>query len=187
MSRRFFRLIDDVYFPHRWHLATPIDRQGRKADCWDFTRGAPVRLKARLSVPIEETGQPLDYSEAGIMVPVVHVRLAAMLTELAPDDVQLFPVDIAGHPDQYLILVATRLIRCIDEPASKVRFWTPEHGVPDMVGQYIAVDNLHIDETKVGNAKVFRPEGWEVALIIAEEIKEALVRMKATGAKFEAV
>jgi len=34
--------------------------------------------------------------------------------------VQLIPVDIQGYPDQYLILVATKLIRCIDEKASKV-------------------------------------------------------------------
>lgn len=29
-------------------------------------------------------------------------------------------VTIKGHPDQYLLLVATKLPRCIDEKASKV-------------------------------------------------------------------
>jgi hypothetical protein len=56
-----------------------------------------------------------------------------------------------------------------------------------MVGQYYAVDDLHIDKAKVGKARVFRPEGWEVALIVAEDIKEALERMGATGARFEEV
>jgi hypothetical protein len=79
------------------------------------------------------------------------------------------------------------LIRCIDESASKVQFWKPEDGLPDMVGKYYAVDNLHIDSAKVGGAKVFRPEGWEVALIISREIKETLEALGTTGAKFEEV
>jgi hypothetical protein len=121
------------------------------------------------------------------MAPVVHVKVATVFSELAPDDVQLIPVDVEGQPDQYLILVATRLIRCIDEKASKVRFWTPEHGVPDKVGHSIAVDDLHIDKAKVGIAKVFRPEGWEVTLIVSEDIKDAMERMGATGTRFEEV
>jgi hypothetical protein len=51
----------------------------------------------------------------------------------------------------------------------------------------LGVDDLRIEKTKVGNAKVFRPEGWEVALIVAEEIKEAMERMGATGTRFEEV
>jgi hypothetical protein len=68
-----------------------------------------------------------------------------MFAELAPDDVQLIPVDVEGHPDQYLILVATRLIRCIDEKASRIRLWTHEDGVPHKVGQYASVRDLRID------------------------------------------
>jgi hypothetical protein len=83
--------------------------------------------------------------------------------------------------------VATRLIRCIDEQASKVQFWTPEDGVPEKVGQYWAVDDLHIDKAKVGNAKVFRPEGWEVALIVSGELKDAMEAMGATGTRFQEV
>jgi hypothetical protein len=56
-----------------------------------------------------------------------------------------------------------------------------------MVGKYYAVDNLHIDKSKVGDARVFRPEGWEVTLIVSGDIKEALERVGTTGAKFEEV
>jgi hypothetical protein len=187
MSQRFFKLADDVYVPHRWHLDTPIDHQGHKVHDWDFKRGTPVHVEGRLKIPIEIAGRPLDFSEAGIRVPVVHVKVASMLAERAPGDVQLIPADIEGQPDQYLVLVATRLIRCIDEEASEVSFWTPAHGVPEKVGQYMGVDRLRIDKVRVGNAKVFRPEGWEVALIISEELKDALERMGATGTRFEEV
>lgn len=187
MPERFFELHDDVHVPRRWHLDTPIDSQGREVNDWEFKRGMPMSIEGRLSIPIEVTGSPLDFSEAGVMVPVVHVKVASILMELAPDDVQLIPVDIEGQPDQYLILVATRLIRCIDEQASKVQFWRPEDGLPDMVGKYYAVDDLHIDKAKVGEAKVFRPEGWEVSLIVSGDIKEAIERIGATGARFEEV
>jgi hypothetical protein len=187
MAQRFFKLADDVYVPQRWHLATPIDSQGRKVHDWDFTRGTPVHVEGRLKIPIKIAGRPLDFSEAGLSIPVVHVKVASMLAERAPGDMQLIPADIEGQPDQYLVLVATRLIRCIDEAASEVSFWTPEHGVPDKVGQYMGVDRLRIDKAKVGNAKVFRPEGWEVALIVSEEIKDALERMGTTGTRFEEV
>jgi hypothetical protein len=187
MSQRFFKLADDVYVPHRWHLAMPRNHQGRKVDDAQFRIGTPVHIQERLRVPVEIAGKPLDFTEAGTGIPVVHVRVASMFEELAPDDVQLLPVDVEGHPDQYLILVATRLIRCIDEQASRIRLWTHEDGAPHMVGRYASVRDMRIDKTKVGSARVFRPEGWIVSLIISGEIKDALERMGATGTRFEEV
>jgi len=188
MSRRFFDLSDDVYVPHRWHLATPIDSQGHRVHDWDFKRGTPVHVPGgRLKIPIQVPGRPLAFSEAGLSIPVVHVKIASMLSELAPNDVQLIPADIEGQPDQYLVLVATRLIRCIDEKASRILLWTVEDGVPKKVGKYRDVRDLRIDKAKVADAQVFRPEGWQVVLIVSEEIKDALERMGATGTRFEEV
>lgn len=187
MTRRFFELADDVYIPHRWQLAMPRDSQGRKVAHGQFLAGAPVQIQERLRVPIEIAGNPLDFTEAGISIPVVHVRVASMFAELAPDDVQLIPVDVEGHADQYLILVATRLIRCIDEQASRIELWTHEDGVPHKVGQYFSVRDMRIDKSKVGSAKVFRCEGWSGPLIASEEIKNALEHIGATGPRFEEV
>ena len=187
MSKRYFELSDDVELPHRWHLAMPRDRQGLKVDDGQFMSGAPVHIQERLRIPIEIAGKPLDFTEAGISIPVVHVRVASMFAELAPDDVQLIPVNVDGHPDQYLILVATRLIRCIDEQASRIELWTHEDGVPHMVGQYSSVRDMRIDKAKAGSAKVFRLEGWTGPLIVAGELKDALDRMGATGTRFEEV
>ncbi|WP_224240402.1 imm11 family protein [Hyalangium gracile] len=187
MPERFFKLYDDVYVPRRWHLNTPIDSHGHEVHDWDFKRGTRVDITGRLRIPIESAGRPLDFSEAGIMIPVVHVRVASMLAERAANDVQLLPAEIDGYPDQYLVLVVTRLIRCIDEKASRIRLWTQEDGLPEKVGQYRDIRGLRIDKASVGNAQVFRPQGWEVTLIVSETIKDALDRMGATGTKFEEV
>jgi hypothetical protein len=187
MLKRFFKLADDVYVPHRWHLDTPRDRQGRQVDDGQFSLGMPVHITDRLRIPVEISGTSLDYTEANVGLPVVHVRVASMFTELAPDDVQLLPVDVEGQPDQYLILVATRLIRCIDEKASRIRLWTHENGIPSMVGRYASVRDMRIEKAKVGSAQVFRCEGWTSPLIVSGEIKDALERMGATGTRFEEV
>jgi hypothetical protein len=187
VSKRFFELYDDLHIRGRWQLKNPIDSAGRSVNDWDFRLGTPVRVEGRLKICLEHASRPLDFSETNSRIPLVHVKVAFVFSELAPSDVQLIPMDIEGQPEHYLILVATRRIRCIDEKASKVQFWQPEDGLPDKVGQYYAVDDLHIDKSKVGNAKVFRPEGWEGTLIISEDIKDALERMGATDTKFEEV
>jgi len=187
MPERFFALADDVNVPDRWDLGTPADSHGQKVDDRLFKRGEPVHVQERLRIPVEIAGRPLDYTEAGVGLPVVHVRVASLFAELAPDDVQLIPVDVEGHPDQYLILVATRLIGCIDEQASRIELWTHEDGVPHKVGQYFSVRDLRIDKTKVGGARVFRLEGWRSSLIVSGEIHDALERMGATGTRFEEV
>ena len=95
--------------------------------------------------------------------------------------------DVEGHPEQYLTLVATKLIRCIDEKASQVQLWRPEDGLPEKVGKYYSVDGMRVDKSKIGNAKVLRTEGWDIALIVSEDIKDALERIGATGTRFTEV
>ena len=187
MTKRFFRLADDLKVPHRWDLDTPKDSQGRQVDDGQFRLGLPVSTTGLLRIPVEVAGKPLDYTEAGIMIPVVHVRVASMFAELAPDDAQLIPVDVEGQSDQYLILVATRLIDCIDENASQFDRWTPEEGVLHRIRRYSIMYELHIDKAKAGSAKVLRCEGWTGPLIVSGEIKDALERMDATGTRFEEV
>lgn len=185
MAQRFFELYDDVYVPRRWHLDNPVDGKEREVDDpWQFTAGRAIQLSGRLKIPIEIEGRALDFTMAGLSIPVVHVRVANVFLELAGNDVQLIPVDIPGYPEQYLILVATCLIKCIDEKASKVQFWMPEDGLPHKVGTYYAVDDLHIDKSRVGDAKVFRLDGWRGTLIVSGDIKDALEGIGATGTKF---
>ncbi|EPX60714.1 hypothetical protein D187_001363 [Cystobacter fuscus DSM 2262] len=46
---------------------------------------------------------------------------------------------------------------------------------------------LRIAPTQVGDARIFRPWGWEIALIVSESIKEAMQGLGVTGARFEEV
>lgn len=188
MPRRFFKLYDDVYAPERWTLKGPVDAGGQEPDdVWQFTGGHPVKDPGQLYMHYDVPGQPLDYSHGGLDVPIVHARVAKVFAEQAPRDVQLIPVEVEGQSDPYFILVITRLVRCIDEEASRVRRWTPEDGIPWKVGQYRSIEDLYIDKTQVGDVQVFRPEGWEVVIIVSENLKDALERSQATGMTFTEV
>jgi hypothetical protein len=187
-SRRFFRLYDDVYFPERWHLTGPFDAQGQEPeDFWQFSIGEPVKDLGPLSMRYDVPGQPLDYSHGGVDVPIVHDRVAEVFRKLAPGDVQLIPVQVEEQSDPYFILVVTRLIRCIDENASRILRWTPEDEEPEKVGQIRSVRELHLDKSRIGDAQIFRPEDWDVEIIVSEEIKEALERIQASGVTFTEV
>ncbi|AKF78988.1 hypothetical protein MFUL124B02_00065 [Myxococcus fulvus 124B02] len=185
MPARFFELNENVQGGN-WYLGDIEKAPGQEVDDpWMFRAGRPIQVQGPLSAPINEPGKALDFCLAGVgLAPILHVKLATLFMEMAPDDVQTFPVSIKGQPDQYVILVARKLFRCIDEQASKVQFWDAEFAPPGREGTYYAVDDMRIDTSKVGNAKVFRVEGWDIPLIISADIKEALERLKPTGAKF---
>ncbi|WP_375744335.1 hypothetical protein NR800_05875 [Corallococcus interemptor] len=189
MPQRFFRLLDDVTLLGRWELGIPLDAGGREVeDPWMFREGRPVSPQQEMLVPVEHPGTPLDFSLAGFSTPVVSARVAAVFSERAAQDIQLVPVDVQGHEGPYVILVATRLIRCIDDEASEeVIRWTAQDGRPERVGQYRDVDGMRIDPAQVGEAQVFRTWGWSIALIVSEDIKLALERIRATGMQFTEV
>ncbi|MBJ6765017.1 hypothetical protein JGU66_30000 [Myxococcaceae bacterium JPH2] len=189
MAKRYFDLSDDVHIADRWYLGTPTDAEGHDQGSWLFMRGEPVEVKSRLRVPFYRAGKPLDFSlaDAGA-IPIVHVQVASLLKEMAPDGVQLFPVDIDQQPEQFCLVNVTRLVKCIDDQASEeVEYWMPEDGRPEKTGKYRAVAGMRIDPSKVGDAKIFRPWGWTIALIVSEEIKTALERIGTTGMKFREV
>jgi hypothetical protein len=189
MPERYFKLTDNMSVPGRWLLGALADIQGRPlSEPWVFTDGVPLADPGRLKLSSDVPGKALDFSLAADVIPVVHVRVASVFAELAPDDVQSFPVEVEGQPEQFRVLVATKLIRCIDDKATKeVLKWTPEDGRPEKVGEYRDVWGMRIDASQVGDAKVFRTWGWPIALIVREEIRDALERMGATGTEFEEV
>lgn len=189
MPARYFDLSEDVYIPGRWTLGHPLDALGRQLeDPWQFRVGAPAHLKEPVRIPIDHPGQSLDFSHAAFSHPVIHARAAAIFTEFAPKDVELIPVTLGSHPEPHFILNAVRCVKCIDDAASgEVLYWTEEDGLPDKVGTYFSVSGLRIDPSKVEGARIFRPWGWTVALIVSEDIQQALERAGVTGTTFKEV
>ncbi|EPX61952.1 hypothetical protein D187_009855 [Cystobacter fuscus DSM 2262] len=189
MTKRYFELYEDMSSPDRWVLDDTLDAQGQPVGARLYLNAVPIRFDGRLRVPILHPGSPLDFSlaDAGDF-PVVTEKVASTLAELAPDDVQLYPAEVDSRPEPYFLVNVARLVKCIDDETSEeVLYWKPEDNRPDLLGQYRSVGGMRIDPSKVGDAKVFRPWGWPPALLVAEDVKEALERTGATGLEFTEV
>ncbi|WP_164014838.1 imm11 family protein [Pyxidicoccus trucidator] len=188
MPKRYFDLSDDVYFPGRWELGVPLDERGQKLWTWLFRSGERAALEGPIRIPVTIQGQALGFSVAGAAVPIIDEKAASVFAELAPEQVQLIPVAVESRSEKYFILNVLRVVKCIDDAACKeVQLWTQEDEEPELVGEYRSVVGLRIDPEKAGDARVFRPWGWPVALIVSEDIKDALERAGVTGLKLEDV
>ncbi len=185
---RFYDLMDDRRSRTRWHLGGPVDEQGREIDPWQFKEGEKLELGCVPRLPIDIPGSPLDYCWAAFSIPVVHGRVVQLFERQGVGDVQFIPARVEGHTEPYFILNALRIIRCIDDArCEEVRYWMPEDDRPDKLGEYRVVAGLRIDPTKVGDARIFRPWGWKVALVISEDLKQAMEAEGITGTRFVAV
>ena len=182
---RYFKLMDDRRSGTRWHLGTPVDEQGQELDPWQFDEGRVLDLGCVPRFPLDIPGTPLEFCWAAFSILVVNARFVRLLEQLKVQDVQFIPARVEGHAESYFILNPLRIIRCIDDARSEeVRYWKPEDGQPDKVGEYRVVAGMRIDPTRVGDARIFRPWGWVVALIISEDLKLALEQEGITGTRF---
>ncbi len=190
-AARYFDLHDDFRIPGRPELSDPVavDARQKLDSVWLFTSGAHVRNVGKLRLAVKPPGPPLDFSLAGAgLTPVVSARVASVFRELAPHDVQVLPVEVEDRREPFFILVATRLVRCIDERAcAEVVHYTADDSPPERVGHYRSVQGLRVDPSKTNGARVFRTWGWPVSFIVSEGIKEALEHAGVTGARFAEV
>ncbi len=182
---RYFDLLDDRHSSTRWHLGSPVDEQEQEIDPWQFKKGRVLELRGVPRFPLDVAGAALDYCWAAFSIPVAHGRVVQLFERLGVLDVQFIPARVEGHEEPYFILNALRIIRCIDDArCEEVQYWKPEDNRPEKVGEYRAVHGMRIDPTRVGNARIFRPWGWRGALIISEDLKQALELEGITGTRF---
>ncbi|QRN95472.1 hypothetical protein JRI60_41470 [Archangium violaceum] len=181
---RYFRLVDDKSVPERWHLKNPVDAEGNRVDPWQFDAGRTLDIQGRLFFRMSVPGAPLDFTEAGFAIPVIHERVKMLLERLNVPEVQFILAEVESQPEPYFVLNPTLLIPCLDEErCERVVRWKPEDERPERVGEYRVVDGLRIDPTKVDGARIFRIWGWPM-LIVSGDIKQTLEREAVTGTEF---
>ncbi|KFE71255.1 hypothetical protein DB31_3385 [Hyalangium minutum] len=104
---------------------------------------------------------------------------------LSVRDVQFIRAEVDNHPEPYFILNTLRIIRCVDDARSEeVQYWKPEDGQPEKLGTYRYIHGLRIDASKVDHARIFRTWGWDIALILSEDLKQAIEAAGITGTRF---
>jgi hypothetical protein len=185
---RYYELEDDMRIANRWHLRSPVDERRQEINPWQFDDGGWIEPQGIIRFPVKPDGMTLDFTLSSFSIPVVSSRFVQVFERLGIQEVQFLPVEVENHAGPWFILNALRIFRCIDDArCEEVRYWRPEHGQPEKLGEYRSVAGLRIDPAKVEGARVFRPWGWSIALIISEDLKEALEREGLTGTRFTEV
>ncbi|MCK8498092.1 imm11 family protein [Myxococcus fulvus] len=188
MERHFYAVeIGDV---PQWCLDTPAPTVGGSLeDPWMFVEGKPVPDPGPLKTQPFHHGDRRTFNVANAdRTPIANEQVANVFRELAADDVQLFPVEVEGASERYYVVNATKRFTCVDEKNSReVQRYPPDGAVSDREGEYRSITGLRIDTSRIENARVFRPMGWEVALIVSEEVKARIEHIGNTGVYFNRV
>lgn len=185
---RFFELWDDKEIPGRWYLKAPM-QNGQWINPNRFTGGqGRVDIGNGLTMSLRRPGQSLDYTMAESGLPIISERAVAQFLRHAGDDVQLIPISIEGQSAPFFILNALHALDCVDEQRSEgIQRWTAADNRPEGFGGYGAIDVLRIDTGRVGDHSLLRVKGWEVALVISESLRDALVSAHLIGPTFDPV
>lgn len=186
---QYFELLDDMRIRDRWELGDPVDASGQEIWHGHFSEGRPLEVRTPAFIPLHAPGRALDFTTTALGIPVVHARLGALFERLQlQHQLQLLPANIEGQADSYLLINTLRVIRCIDDARCEAVFrYTEEDAEPERLGEYRNVRGLRIDASQVGDAQVFRPWGWQVAIIVSERVKRALEEDSVAGVRFTEV
>jgi len=178
---------DDTRHSDRWFLDEPRSEDGGEIDAREFTYGKSYDGPRPANVPIQYQGKPVAFNFAAFDMPVVSERIASAIEEIAPGQVQRFPVLIDSRIPGYEILNAVCTEACLDESRAEVLKWLLEDGRPEKIGEYRMVVNLKIDSARARGRHVLRIRGWEVALIVSSDVKRAIEAEENLGIVFDDV
>jgi len=118
-------------------------------------------------------------------MPVITERVADILSALCSNDVQTIEASILGTNEYYRVLNILTIVAALNEERSSLTYWTEDDGFPQKTGRIFSVSRIVLDKQAVGGAKIFRLRGWEVPIIVREDVKEALSKQATSGITFE--
>lgn len=180
---RYFELTDDVEVPGRWHLSAVTAPDGSEPSLRTGAVASATPLTTRASRP----GRALAFCLTNFAVPVADSRVVSAFARVADGDVQRLAVSIPGHAG-FEVLNVLRVVRCLDEARSEFTKWTTRDHRADLAGEYRMVTRLRLDPRAIPpDAHAFRVEGWLIALIVSEPVKEAMEKAGCLGARFSEV
>lgn len=180
----YFRLLDKVGIPNRWHIGEILSDGVDVSDL--LTEGIPFVGRTPLVADLSYGGIALPLSFTSFAVPVAHERVGGAI-EAVTSAVQRLRLEIPGLRD-YEVLNAVESIDCLDESRSEFLKWTKADGRPDRLGQYRSVTELRLDRARIPRgADWFRVKKWEIALIVSSDVRRVLEEQQVASVTFHAV
>jgi hypothetical protein len=202
VDARFYQLID-TSVPERWYLKGLTDGVGVQLDPREFCLGSPIqmlphmRIRSPDGVPVDvrfplrvglrKRGVPLGFTFASFAMPVASSAVAHLLLSIDQSAIQVFPVGVESEKNNFYIINVATSPECIDRERSDVEWWGETDGQPDRIGSPKAIYDLVVDRRAVSGRHIFRVKGWEIALVVSEEVRLAFDRDNVSGVAFQEV
>lgn len=181
----YYRVLEDnARYGERWFLSEPYDGKNKEIDPREFTNCALYQGATPSYVQVSQAGQKVKFNLAAFDMPVVSHDVEQLLSQLAPDLIQMLPVKVRGAKESYAIANVLSSCACLDEARSEVMKWQPEDGRPEKTGQYRMITRMVIDPLRTKGLQIFRMEGWRISLIVSDAVKTALERVPQLGIRF---
>lgn len=175
---------DDKSHADRWFLGEPYADAKEEIDARLFRYGQPYTGPSPIRIPILKDGTAVAFSLAAFDMPVVSDAVRKAVGAITSQGYDLFPVAVDSRKDAYWILNVNTAIACVDEARSEVQKWAASDGRPDRIGAYRSIVNLKIDPSR-SCGDIFRVKGWEVALVVSDNIRHALEGISNLGIIFK--
>ncbi len=185
---RYFRIIaDNARFADRWFLDEPVTKDGQAIDAREFRYGRPYVGSPPFRIPVQSDGIEVEFNLAAFDMPVVSAKIIRLLEGVAQGEFEAYPVTIGSSLSGYAILNVIHRESCVDDERSQSIRWKQEDGRPDKIGSYRTIYSLIIDSARTHGRQLFRVEGFEVALIASEKVKQALGEIPELAVIFESL
>jgi hypothetical protein len=187
---KFYRLVSDMKKKGQWMLDAPklIGAPLGTITDWRLIGGEIISPLPVLEVEVAQKGFQTDISFALFDIPVVNAKVLQAIEKMGWKSIQPIPIAVKFVDGEFFVLNAVKkLSNCIIEEKSLIEKWTEQDGRPDLLGKYRTVGRIVLDVNKVRGADTFRPEEWNVALIVSDEFKQFVDSYRFTGVSFEPI
>lgn len=184
---KYFRVLAAKDAVDRWFLRAPVNSFGEEVDPRIFTESLACDVTDPLTLPVRRSGKVVDFNFADFDMPVLSAAAIDQLQSIAGVHLQRVPVAIPGITARFELLNVLDSVDCIDEKSSVYTKWTPADGRPEKVGEYRMFVNLRVDRQRAEGHHLFRIDGWKVALVISELVKQTLEGLNVSGVEYQCI
>jgi hypothetical protein len=165
---------------------------------WDLMLGKYIEgWDTNTTAVYDEDIEYTDFPIATGLLPVYSTRLKLLMENLGLEDIQYLPLRIRRRDggkevDGYYIANYLNVIDCLDRERSVYQVWTKDNLLfwekrPFMLGTFRDVTKAVIDSKKPGDTPIFRLWGWEMMVVVREDVKLAIERAGITGCVFREI
>lgn len=184
MSKKYFKIEDDLGIDNRWMLG---NLNLPESYAWDDIESKSLINTVDWSIEILVPGNPLDVTIIDFGLIMANNRFLQLLPS---EEIEYKQIKIKNYKgkDPYYLVGVKNAIECVDKKKSKYKVWKKNNNIrPDLAGMYEYFTDLRIDSTKAGSYSIFIVKGYEVAKIVSEEVINQYNMHKLTGINFTGV